>query len=102
MTADSNISIPDSKFAGERIPGKTRPVVVVFSHPYNSEPTYPIVVVAPLSTRVDMRKDCDLELQPEPDRVRERCLLRLGLIQPVCKVDLAGPRAESQTKRSTR
>ncbi|MGE5483700.1 MAG: type II toxin-antitoxin system PemK/MazF family toxin [Ignavibacteriales bacterium] len=92
IVKDKDVQIPDSKFTKTgRVFHENRPVVIVYDHLYNSEPTYPLVVVAPLSHDTTRKRVCDLELFAARDGVDQDCLLRLGLIQPLCKVDLEGP-----------
>ncbi len=90
LVGDEEIHFPDEKFTG-RTRHDDRPVVVVTNHPSSGDPTYPLVLVAPLSHRVEFKREVDLEVLASAEHVEQDSLIRLGLIQPVCKVDLRGP-----------
>jgi mRNA-degrading endonuclease toxin of MazEF toxin-antitoxin module len=85
---DRHVSIPQVDRLDSRKMHKERWVVVVSNNNENFHPLCPIVTVAPLSHRVDLKRLYDLELSPEKDNVAIPCLLQLKLIQPILKVDL--------------
>lgn len=72
----------------ERRPKPERPVVILWNSPLNASLVYPLVMVAPLTTKVKNKHACDLELFPE-DGVKEHYLLKLNLTQPLKKTDLS-------------
>lgn len=63
-------------------------VVVISNNNQNYNPVCPIVTVAPLSSRTDLKKKFDLELYNSRDNVKLDSLLQLQLSQPILKVDL--------------
>ncbi|MGI6633282.1 MAG: type II toxin-antitoxin system PemK/MazF family toxin [Bacillota bacterium] len=85
LVADEKVIMPD----GQREYHKSRPVVILSEHPLNRTPLYPLILVAPLSTRVDVKQSCDLLLKADVDGVERDCLLKLNLSQPFLKVDLS-------------
>lgn len=86
---DRDVSIPQSdKISGARNVHDERWVVVISNNKENYHPLCPIVTIAPLSHRVDLKRDFDLELFKNTDNVKMDCLLQLKLSQPILKVDL--------------
>lgn len=86
---DELISIPYAdRSTAPREFHEWRTVVIAHNNILNSDPTWPIVMVAPLSHRTDLMRDYDLEVLPGRDGVREHSIIRLSLVQPVLKVDL--------------
>lgn len=90
LADNEGIVFPDDKLFPKRKQKKDRPVVVVYNYIGNHNPLYPLVVIAPLSTVTSKKREMDLELDIQ-DGVKSPCLLRLGLIQPILKIDLRGP-----------
>lgn len=86
---DELISIPQAdRIDGARILHDKRSVVVVQNNEQNYNKMCPIITVAPLSSRIDLRRKYDILLTPEKDNVKVPCLVQLSLAQPVLKVDL--------------
>lgn len=85
---DSEIVIPQTDHLQTRIIHEERWVVVTSNNSENYHPLCPIVTVSPLSTRVDLKKMYDLELDKANDNVKENCLLQLKLTQPILKKEL--------------
>jgi mRNA-degrading endonuclease toxin of MazEF toxin-antitoxin module len=87
---DSEIVIPQIDHLGEeaRTIHEERWVVVISNNSENHHPLCPIVTVAPLSTRNDLKKIHDLQLSNTNDSVKEDCLLQLKLAQPILKKEL--------------
>lgn len=85
---DRDVAIPQMDKLGQRNLHKDRWVVVISNNNENYHPLCPVVTVAPLSHRVDLKRHYDLELNPVADNVRVPCLLQLKLSQPILKVDL--------------
>lgn len=88
--SDEKIILPE-----ERLPNKPkrtlhdgRPVVVLQTDMDNSNPHYPIVLVAPTSHRVEFKDDKDVILPVVAGGLPQEGLLLLGLIQPLLKTDL--------------
>lgn len=88
LVKDTNVKIPDTTPRGYH---NTRPVVILHCCSLNSNPAWPRVHAAPLSSRTDLKRECDLELRAGVDGVERDCLLRLDLAQPFLKDDLVGP-----------
>lgn len=87
LVDDQTVVIPDTV---PREYKNKRPVVILYNHELNANPLFPRVVAAPMSTRIDLKRITDLELEPS-DGVAFRCLLRLDLVQPFLKDQLEGP-----------
>lgn len=85
---DSEIVIPQIDHLGIRTIHPERWVVVVSNNSENFHPLCPIVTVAPLSTRIDLKKLHDLELSEQNDNVKEDSILQLKLAQPILKKEL--------------
>lgn len=83
------------QFPKERMPGappphrhRRRPVVLLGSDEDNRDPTYPIILVAPLSSRVDLKSRQDFLVRAGEAGLKVDSLIMLGLIQPVLRHDL--------------
>ncbi|WP_186668778.1 type II toxin-antitoxin system PemK/MazF family toxin [Sporosarcina sp. BP05] len=85
---DSEIVIPQIDHLQTRKVHEERWVVVTSNNPENHHPLCPIVTVSPLSTRVDLKRNYDLNLDKANDNVKENCLLQLQLSQPILKKEL--------------
>jgi mRNA-degrading endonuclease toxin of MazEF toxin-antitoxin module len=85
---DRNVTIPQIDKLGSRYIHPERWVVVISNNQENYHPLCPIVTVAPLSHRTDLKRPFDLELSSKKDNVAVDCLLQLKLKQPILKVDL--------------
>ena len=85
---DNEIVIPGEDHLGTRVVHKERWVVVISNNSGNYHPLCPIVTVAPLSTRTDLKRLYDLELFSTNDNVKRDCLLQLTLSQPILKKEL--------------
>ena len=88
---DELINFPESLFA-KRTYHESRLVVITQHCRSNSNPNIWTVNIAPLSTKIEYKRDTDLEIEPkEGNYIEKKSLIRLGLSQPVLKVDLEGP-----------
>jgi mRNA-degrading endonuclease toxin of MazEF toxin-antitoxin module len=83
------------QFPKERLPGtlpphrhQQRPVVVLQCDEDNHDPTYPIVLIAPISSRADLKKQQDFLVHAGEAGLRTDSIIMLGLIQPVLRQDL--------------
>lgn len=92
LVPDKLIVIP-----GERIPsrpGRTvheqRPVLILQTNADNAEPLYPIVLVAPLSHRVELKGEQDYRLKAGQGGLNRDSIVHLGLVQPILKTNLQG------------
>jgi len=68
-----------------------RRVVIAHNSYLNAVPTWPLIHVAPLSHRVDLMRETDIEVTTAPEdgnAVAIDSVIQLALVQPVLKVDL--------------
>ena len=72
----------------ERAMHKGRPVVVLQTDLDNSNPTYPTVLIAPISSQVQFKDDKDVKLTAGQGGLPQDSLVQLGLIQPILKIEL--------------
>jgi len=91
--------VPDEliEFPEERIPSRPsrtiheqRPVLILQTNADNAEPLYPIVLIAPLSHRVDLQDKRDYKLKAGQGGLKQDSLVHLGLVQPILKTELQG------------
>lgn len=85
---DNLISIPD---ADRVVEGRTRHDsrrVLIAQNDETNYTNYPVVLVAPLTTRTDTKRRFDIELRPPDEPVDKPALVRLKLLQPILRVDL--------------
>ena len=85
---DRDVGIPQIDKLDSRNFHAERWVVVISNNSENFHPLCPVVTVAPLSHRTDLKRPFDLELFSSHDSVKVDCLLQLKLSQPILKVDL--------------
>ena len=82
-----------SLLPGDRVSGiretfhRCRTVVILQNTDENSDPTYPIIRVAPLTSTVEFKTAFDILLEPS-DGVNKECMLSVQLAQPILKKDL--------------
>ena len=88
--SDAFVAIPDADRAeNPRKYHNKRLVVVVYNNFLNSEATWPLVTVAPLSHRLEFRREPDIVVLKEHcEGLDESSIVRLALTQPVLKIDL--------------
>lgn len=79
--------IPESK---ARMVHPQRPVLIVQTDVDNSEPLYPVVLIAPMSHRTDLQSERDCLLRAKQGGLDQDSLVHLGLVQPILKTDLQG------------
>ncbi len=91
---DELIEFPESLFVGRTF-HKLRPVVITYHSSTNSNKNIWTINIAPISTQVNFKRDTDLEIMPgSGNYINSTSIIRLGLSQPVLKVDLDGPVGE--------
>lgn len=85
------------EFPEERIPSRPtrtiheeRPILILQTNADNAEPLYPIVLIAPLSHRVDLQDKRDYKLKAGQGGLKQDSLVHLGLVQPILKTELQG------------
>lgn len=98
---DQDVAIPQIDKLGDRTIHQERWVVVISNNSENYHPLCPIVTVAPLSHRTDLKRPFDLELFQSRDNVKLDCLLQLKLSQPILKVDLYENQGEISEEAKT-
>lgn len=91
---DEIINLPSSDRIDKRVTHHDRWVVVISNNDENIHPLAPTVTVAPLSHRIDLKMEFDLEIFKESDCVKVDSLIILKAMQPVCKVDLRDRQGE--------
>lgn len=88
---DVLLSIPDADrtTVGRKI-HDGRMVAIIHNNYLNYDPTWPLIHIAPLSHRVDLMRETDIEILKSdcPWLKYESSMVRLALAQPVLKVDL--------------
>ncbi|GAC42832.1 dehydrogenase component [Paenibacillus popilliae ATCC 14706] len=88
---DDYIVFPEEKYV-TRTKHESRLVCVIHHCEANSDPRAWVINVAPLSSRIEMKRDNDLEITPQKGNyINRRSLIRLGCAQPLLKIDLEGP-----------
>ena len=90
LVNDDVIVLPE-----ERIPSRpartiheNRPVLILQTDSDNADPLYPIVLIAPLSHRVDLQCEKDYVLRARQGGLDQDSIVHLGLVQPILKTDL--------------
>lgn len=90
LVKDELISIPETRLPGEkRERHEYRPVLVIQCEEDAQDRFCRITIIAPFSHRVDLKRTQDLELRHEDTGLDHDSILRLGLIQPILKVELS-------------
>jgi len=92
LVPDNLIVLPE-----ERIPSRRsrtiheeRPVLILQTNVDNAEPLYLIVLVAPLSHRVDLKGEQDYRLKAGQGGLKQDSMVHLGLVQPILRTELQG------------
>lgn len=92
LVKDELVNIPDT-FLDLR--GRTyhrrRPVVIIYDASSNANPNSYTVIAAPVSHRIDMKRETDLICPQREGGFKQDSVIRLGLLQPFLKIDLDGP-----------
>ena len=91
--------VPDEliEFPEERIPSRPtrtiheqRPVLILQANADNAEPLYLIILVVPLSHRVELKGEQDYRLKAGQGGLKQESIVHLGLVQPILKTELKG------------
>ncbi|KYD09651.1 type II toxin-antitoxin system PemK/MazF family toxin [Saccharococcus caldoxylosilyticus] len=87
---DVAVTIPNAdRVPGERKERFVRLVVVISNNKDNFNPLSPTVTVCPISKRVDLLRETDLEVHPDENNHLDcPSKIQLALKQPILKVDL--------------
>lgn len=90
--SDEEIRLPESELPNqlERNIHPTRPVLVLQTDEDNEDTFYPIVLVAPLTHRVEYKDNKDYQLRKGQGGVTKDSLILLGQVQPILKTKLMG------------
>ena len=92
LVADDLIILPKTRLPSkpERELHESRPVLIVQTNLDNDDPLHPIILVAPLSRRVDLQDQRNFKLSAGQAGLEHDSIVQLGLAQPVLKIDLQG------------
>lgn len=92
LFSDKWIVLPKTRIPSQppRIEHPERLVLILQSDSDNDDVSYPIILIAPLSHRTDLKDDKDYELHKGDGGIWMDSLVQLGLIQPVLKIELIG------------
>lgn len=88
---DELLNMPATDRAGTRTLHEGRRVVIAHNCELNADPTWPLIYVAPLSSRVELASETDIVVRNTPedgDGVSCDSIVELALVQPVLKTDL--------------
>lgn len=84
---DQHILYPDNRKRRRKF-GKNRPVLIL---DYSEEKDYsvnPLITIAPISTKIDYKKQYDIDIEQGTCALFEKSLVRVGCLQSVLKSDL--------------
>jgi len=89
LVEDESVVMPQTP-EGKRIIHPHGRTCIILSNPHLSKRvTYPIVSIAPTSSQVDLKEEADFPLSANPANGLDKdCLVMLGHIQPVKKLDV--------------
>lgn len=83
LVQDELVSIPYTLLdLRGRVYHHHRPVVILYDTPSNANPNWYTVVAAPVSHRVDMKRETDLVCTKSEGGFKRDSVIRLGLVQP--------------------
>ena len=89
IVKDESVVIPETPEDKRKYHPEGRLCVILSNRSMCADPTFPIVSIAPLTHRVDLKDSCDFPLNPsDQNRLRKVSLVMLGHIQPITKQDL--------------
>lgn len=98
---DNLIRFPEDGYI-KRTKHENRLVVVCHHVKTNSDQRHWSVLIAPCSSQVDYQNPSDLKISPnEMNRIDRDTLIRLGMSQPVLKMDLVGPLGKLSDEESS-
>lgn len=90
LVEDELITIPETRLPGEkREKHEYRPVLVIQCKEDGQDRFCRMTIIAPFSRRIDLKRSQDLELSHDETGLDHDSMLRLGLIQPILKVELS-------------
>ncbi|ONK21238.1 hydrogenase [Bacillus sp. VT-16-64] len=88
---DELVNFPESEFT-PRTYHSSRFVVITQHCNANLDRNIWTLNAAPLSSKIHMKRDTDLEIEPNDyNYIDRKSLIRLGTSQPFLKIDLEGP-----------
>ena len=89
LRKDELLTIPQAdRIKNGRKMHEIRAVVITQNNEQNYNKMCPIITVAPLSHRIDLKRKYDVELSSANDNVDCDCIVQIPLCQPVLKIDL--------------
>lgn len=90
LVRDELIVLPEERIPSrpERAIHERRPVLILQTDLDNSNPLYPIILIAPMSHRIDLQGETDYKLSAGQGGLEQDCIVHLGLVQPILKTDL--------------
>ena len=89
MVEDKSVVIPETPEEKRHYHEDGRTCIVLTNPHLSKRITYPIVSIAPTTSRVDLKEESDFPLKANPrNGLHKDCLVMLGHIQPVRKQDL--------------
>jgi len=89
LVNDEAVVIPETPEEKRTYHKDGRPCVILFNHELCAKALMPIVSVAPISHRVDLKDACDFPISPNArNGLHQESLVMLGHIQPVRKNDV--------------
>lgn len=90
---DDIITFPEDRLpTAKKTPHEHRTVAILSCKEDCEDPTHLNVLITPLSTKTDIKHKTDFLLKKGISGLRENSYVRLGLIQPVLKMDLIEPK----------
>lgn len=89
LVEDESVVMPQTPEGKRKYHPDGRTCVVLTNPRLSERPTYPIVSIAPTSTRIDLKEESDFPLTGNQNNgLHKDCLVMLGHIQPVRKSDI--------------
>lgn len=90
LVKDERVHIPETRLPGKkREKHEWRPVLIIQCKEDAQDRFCVTTIIAPFSHRVDLKRAQDLELPRAETGLDYDSILRLGLIQPILKVELS-------------
>lgn len=92
---DEIIQLPEARLpaSGTRVMHEGRTVLVIQGPIVCDDMDYPVVLVVPVSTKTQYKRELDCLIQPAESGLKHTSVVLTGLVQPVLKSDLSKQRA---------
>lgn len=89
LVEDESVVMPQTLDEKRKFHPDGRTCIILTNSHLSQRATYPIVSIAPTSSRTDLKEEADFPLSANTHNgLRKDCLVMLGHIQPVRKSDL--------------